>query len=123
MSTKYNTFRLRRAVLHPNLVLSSNNGDRAEKASTSSGAIDIKELIQRFGEGENVVSDSKVYAESVLANLGQEENVECPICFDVMETPTILPECMHQWFVVFASIADRLAHSGLQLQGLHHRIH
>ena len=80
-------------------MLSSSDGSRAEKSSTSSGAIDVKELIQRFGEGENVVSDSKVYAESVLANLGQEENAECPICFDVMETPTILPECMHQWYV------------------------
>ncbi|PIL31409.1 hypothetical protein GSI_06110 [Ganoderma sinense ZZ0214-1] len=88
--------RLRRAVLHPNLVLSSSNSGRAEKSSANSGTIDVKELIQRFGEGENVVSDSKVYAESVLANLGQEEDAECPICFDVMETPTILPECMHQ---------------------------
>ncbi|KAI1793150.1 SNF2 family N-terminal domain-containing protein [Ganoderma leucocontextum] len=88
--------RLRRAVLHPNLVLSSSNGGRAAKSSTSSGTIDVKELIRRFGEGENIVSDSKVYAESVLANLGQEEDAECPICFDVMETPTILPGCMHQ---------------------------
>ncbi|EJF67216.1 hypothetical protein DICSQDRAFT_45634 [Dichomitus squalens LYAD-421 SS1] len=87
--------RLRRAVLHPNLVLSSGDGGLAPKSANGSGTIDVKELIQRFGEGENVVSDSKVYAEGVLANLGQED-AECPICFDVMETPTILPNCMHQ---------------------------
>lgn len=77
-------------------MLSSADGGSAAKLSPNSGKIDVKELIQRFGEGENVVGDSKVYAESVLANLGQED-AECPICFDVMETPTILPECMHQW--------------------------
>ena len=91
-------FRLRRAVLHPNLVLSSN--DRASsRAPSGSGTIDVQELIEKFGEGENSVGDSKVYAEGVLANLGQEEDAECPICFDVMETPVILPDCMHQWYV------------------------
>ncbi|RPD82238.1 hypothetical protein L226DRAFT_541643 [Lentinus tigrinus ALCF2SS1-7] len=87
--------RLRRAVLHPNLVLSSNEGV-APKAPSGNGAVDVKDLIQKFGEGENTVGDNKVYAEGVLANLAQEEDVECPICFDVMETPAILPECMHQ---------------------------
>ncbi|KAI0360987.1 hypothetical protein OH77DRAFT_1492142 [Trametes cingulata] len=86
--------RLRRAVLHPNLVLSGDGA--APKAPAGSGAIDVNELIQRFGKGENTTGDSKVYAEGVLANLGQEENAECPICFDVMETPVILPDCMHQ---------------------------
>ncbi|KAI0363760.1 hypothetical protein BV20DRAFT_957615 [Pilatotrama ljubarskyi] len=86
--------RLRRAVLHPNLVLSGDGA--APKAPAGSGAIDVDELIQRFGKGENTTGDSKVYAEGVLANLGQEENAECPICFDVMETPVILPDCMHQ---------------------------
>ncbi|KAI0828919.1 SNF2 family N-terminal domain-containing protein [Trametes gibbosa] len=87
--------RLRRAVLHPNLVLSASD-DAVAKAPTGSGAIDVNELIQRFGRGDNTAGDSKVYAEGVLANLGQEEGAECPICFDVMETPTILPDCMHQ---------------------------
>ena len=59
----------------------------------------MEELIEQFGKGENTVGDSKVYAEGVLANLGQEEDAECPICFDVMETPAILPACMHQWYV------------------------
>ncbi|KAH9910501.1 SNF2 family N-terminal domain-containing protein, partial [Epithele typhae] len=87
--------RLRRAVLHPNLVLSSSERG-SSKAPAGSGTIDVEELIEKFGQGENSVGDSKVYAEGVLANLGQEGDAECPICFDVMETPVILPECMHQ---------------------------
>ena len=91
--------RLRRAVLHPNLVLSSGQGGLAPTSANGNGTIDVKELIQRFGEGENAVGDNKVYAEGVLANLGQED-AECPICFDVMETPAILPDCMHQWCAI-----------------------
>ena len=91
-------YRLRRAVLHPHLVLSPNEGV-APKASSGNGAIDVKDLIQKFSEGENAVGDNKVYAEGVLANLAQEEGAECPICFDVMETPAIMPDCMHQWYV------------------------
>ncbi len=85
--------------MHPNLVLSSNEGV-APKAASGNGVIDVKDLIQKFSEGENAVGDNKVYAEGVLANLAQEENAECPICFDVMETPAILPDCMHQWYVL-----------------------
>ncbi|KAI0756307.1 SNF2 family N-terminal domain-containing protein [Daedaleopsis nitida] len=89
--------RLRRAVLHPNLVLTNNdNAVRSKAAPSSSGTVDIQDLIKRFGEGENTAGDNNVYAEGVLANLGQEEDAECPICFDVMETPIILPDCMHQ---------------------------
>ncbi|KAI0640000.1 SNF2 family N-terminal domain-containing protein [Trametes polyzona] len=86
--------RLRRAVLHPNLVLSAE--ENAPKPPAGSGEVDVNELIRRFDKGDNAAGDSKVYAEGVLANLGQEEDAECPICFDVMETPTILPDCMHQ---------------------------
>ena len=85
-------------MLHPNLVLSGKD-EVAPSSSSRGSAIDVKELIKKFGEGENAVADSKVYAEGVLANLGQEEDSECPICFDVMETPAILPDCMHQWCV------------------------
>ncbi|KAH9929764.1 SNF2 family N-terminal domain-containing protein [Fomitopsis serialis] len=85
--------RLRRAVLHPNLVLSSDN--EGIKAS-SAGAVDVDALIKQFDEGNNSPSDNKVFAEGVLANLEGEEERECPICFDVMDTPTIIPNCLHQ---------------------------
>ncbi|OBZ79900.1 DNA repair protein RAD5 [Grifola frondosa] len=86
--------RLRRAVLHPNLVLSSHTEASGGKPSGSS--VDVKELIKRFENGENTAEDNKVYAEGVLANLGQEDDAECPICFDVMDAPVIIPNCMHQ---------------------------
>ena len=112
-------------MLHPNLVISSD--ERASsKAPNGSDAIDVQELIEKFGAGENSVGESKVYAEGVLANLGQEEDAECPICFDVMETPAILPECMHQWYVMAESCASGtidLTTSCMQLQGLHRRLH
>ncbi|KAI0931358.1 hypothetical protein AcW2_000267 [Taiwanofungus camphoratus] len=85
--------RLRRAVLHPNLVLSSDDGGSSQ---TSDGTVDVNVLIKRFGQGDNTAGDSKVFAEGVLANIGQDEPMECPICFDVMDTPTIIPNCMHQ---------------------------
>ncbi|KAH9837360.1 SNF2 family N-terminal domain-containing protein [Rhodofomes roseus] len=85
--------RLRRAVLHPNLVLSG--ADEGIKAS-SAGAVDVNALIKQFDEGKDTPGDNKVFAEGVLANLEGEEEQECPICFDVMDTPTIVPICMHQ---------------------------
>ncbi|KAI0732417.1 SNF2 family N-terminal domain-containing protein [Fomitopsis betulina] len=85
--------RLRRAVLHPNLVLSS---DAEGINASSKGVIDVDSLVKQFGEGNDSASDSKVFAEGVLANLDGEEGQECPICFDVMDTPTIIPNCLHQ---------------------------
>ncbi|KAL6304876.1 SNF2 family N-terminal domain-containing protein [Sparassis latifolia] len=89
--------RLRRAVLHPNLVLSDKKTDEKPDADRKGdGVVDVNTLIKRFGEGDNTVGDSKVFAEDVLANLGQDGGTECPICFDVMDAPTIIPSCMHQ---------------------------
>jgi DNA repair protein RAD5 len=80
--------RLRRAVLHPNLVLIPD--DKAH-APAGDEAVDINDMI-RTGEG-----GQNNFAEEVLANLTDAEASECPICLDVMETPMIIPECMHQW--------------------------
>ncbi|CCM03639.1 uncharacterized protein FIBRA_05783 [Fibroporia radiculosa] len=82
--------RLRRAVLHPSLVLSSEEEPRSKNAGD--GVVDVNTLIRQFGEvGDNPAADTKVFAEGVLANLGGKEERECPICLDVMESPTILP--------------------------------
>ncbi|KAH9949377.1 SNF2 family N-terminal domain-containing protein [Amylocystis lapponica] len=85
--------RLRRAVLHPSLVISNVN-NKSER--TGDGAIALDTLIKRFSDGENAADDNKVFAEGVLASLGQDGNVECPICFDVMQMPVIIPNCLHQ---------------------------
>lgn len=84
---------LRRAVLHPNLVLlPADDSDRPR----ASGQIDVDMLIKRFSEEGSGENSKNAFATEVLLNLG-EDNRECPICFDVMQTPMIIPECLHQW--------------------------
>lgn len=88
--------RLRRAVLHPNLVLS--NPDGLKKAGSSKDeAIDVDELIRKFSNEDE--GDNNNFAEDVLSNLAQEDSkAECPICLDVMDMPMVIPQCMHQWY-------------------------
>ncbi|KAJ3556710.1 hypothetical protein NM688_g1873 [Phlebia brevispora] len=86
--------RLRRAVLHPSLVLST-LGD--EKIDSSHGQyVDINEMIQSFADADGSDGTSNAYLSEVLTHLGQEDGEECPICFDVMQSPMILPGCMHK---------------------------
>lgn len=80
------------------------NDDEGVKAS-SKGAIDVDALVKQFGEGNDSASDSKVFAEGVLANLDGEDGQECPICFDVMDTPTIIPNCLHQRYATHLLIS------------------
>ncbi|KAI0073947.1 hypothetical protein K474DRAFT_1648766 [Panus rudis PR-1116 ss-1] len=84
--------RLRRAVLHPSLVISD---EAKNKGKSSSDPINVDEMIKQFSEAEEG-KGGNAYAEEVLNNLGQEENPECPICFDVMDSPMVIPQCMHQ---------------------------
>jgi DNA repair protein RAD5 len=88
--------RLRRAVLHPNLVLTPDD----ERALSPAGdaAVDVNDMIRRFADSASSGEGEKnSFAEEVLANLADTEASECPICFDVMETPMFIPGCMHQW--------------------------
>lgn len=86
--------RLRRAVLHPSLVLSPEE-DRA-LSLCGDGFIDIKDILDAFQENDRgSASGSRVFAQNALANLGEDAS-ECPICMDVMDKPMIVPECMHQ---------------------------
>lgn len=83
--------RLRRAVLHPHLVLSAE--DTAEAASTSNKdekVIDVDAI-------EEDTSAQNNYAGEVLKNLVESDDDECPLCLDIMETPMIIPPCMHKW--------------------------
>ncbi|EMD42287.1 hypothetical protein CERSUDRAFT_79878 [Gelatoporia subvermispora B] len=85
--------RLRRAVLHPNLVMSRDDGGSREP---SVGLIDVNDLIERFSKGEGTNGDANKFAEQVLANLGDDDETECPICFDVMSEPMLIPQCAHK---------------------------
>lgn len=80
--------RLRRAVLHPDLVADTSDGTETQSSGHSKdGAIDVDTLMN---------GSKAAYAESVLANLDMSNDAECPICLDVMQTPSIIPPCMHQ---------------------------
>ena len=98
--------RLRRAVLHPSLVLSSDE-DAGKATSTQGkgkkkddGRVDVDEMIRAFTRGEN----TNTYAEGVLSGLstpsqgsdGEEDVEECAICLDGMERPMMFPACAHR---------------------------
>ncbi|KAI6114901.1 SNF2 family N-terminal domain-containing protein [Pisolithus croceorrhizus] len=87
--------RLRRAVLHPSLVV--NPEDDNQDASPKPNAVDLDMLISDVSKDSNCEGGSKnAFAENVLANLVNASEVECPICLDVVEKPLIIPRCMHQ---------------------------
>ncbi|KAG6868573.1 hypothetical protein C0993_001020, partial [Termitomyces sp. T159_Od127] len=85
--------RLRRAVLHPNLVLTPD--DERALSPVGDGRVGVNDLIQRFADIEKAEEggDKVTFAEEVLAKLANAdaEAEECPICLDVMETPMIIP--------------------------------
>ncbi|KII93978.1 hypothetical protein PLICRDRAFT_36194 [Plicaturopsis crispa FD-325 SS-3] len=83
--------RLRRAVLHPSLVLTA---DETTPQSKSDGKIDVNAMINEFTNAEGGKPTPTVFAENALTNLGEE--VECPICLDVAEAAMIIPGCMHR---------------------------
>jgi hypothetical protein len=80
-------------VLHPKLILPTNN----DVVSPSDENVDIDAMIKRFSEENGGQSNRNVFAEGVLASLGDDIHAECPICLDVMEGEMIIPECMHRW--------------------------
>ncbi|KDR85554.1 hypothetical protein GALMADRAFT_51611 [Galerina marginata CBS 339.88] len=88
--------RLRRAVLHPSLVLTKN--DERTLSPDGDDRLTVNELIGRFAEGEGSdASKPNAFAENFIANLNGDDNADCPICFNEMENPMIVPKCMHQF--------------------------
>ena len=61
--------------------------------------IDIDAMIQQFAQGENSPNPNSAFVEDVLNNLSSEEMAECPICLDFMQSPMVIPGCLHQWYV------------------------
>ncbi|KAI6031365.1 SNF2 family N-terminal domain-containing protein [Pisolithus microcarpus] len=71
--------------------------DGSQDCSSKPKAVDLDTLIPDVLKDSNCEEGSKnAFAESVLANLANASDVECPICLDVVETPLIIPRCMHQ---------------------------
>ena len=92
-------YRLRRAVLHPSLVLSENEEGNNESGN---GTVDTNELIRQLMKCEEGSEDGvNIYAQNVLNNLSVKNDEECPICFDVIQEPVLLPMCAHKGYVVY----------------------
>ena len=84
-------------MLHPNLVLSDPDGLK-KAGSSKAEAIDVDDLIKKFSNEDDGSGANNSFAEDVLSNLAQEDSkAECPICLDVMDSPMVIPQCMHQW--------------------------
>ncbi|KAF8167532.1 DNA repair protein RAD5, partial [Crassisporium funariophilum] len=88
--------RLRRAVLHPSLVLTK--GDERVLSPEGDSRVDVNDLIKRFADsGQSSEGGPSTFAENFIANLTGDDNADCPICFNEMETTMVIPKCMHQF--------------------------
>lgn len=86
---------LRRAVLHPDLVVDTK--DQMNEFPSGSKCIEMDTLIHDVVEQQTSDASNISFAKNVLSNLAASETDECPICLDVMEAAVIIPQCLHRW--------------------------
>ena len=100
--TAESTPSLRRAVLHPSLVLSTSD-DKKSKVATTNSVVSMEDLVQRFVNGKQLDEEtSNTFVEKVLTDLASDDCAECPICLDAMQVAVILPGCLHQWYTNYS---------------------
>jgi DNA repair protein RAD5 len=77
-------------------------------SDSSSGAVKLEDLVKHESEGATVSKTNAAFVEETLRSLnggsgtqgnGGEGGEECPLCLDMMETPVLIPPCMHKWCV------------------------
>ena len=90
---------LRRAVLHPDLVVDSEG--QMNESPSSSKCIEVDTLMYDVVERQTSGGPNISFARNVLSYLAKPETDECPICLDIMETAVIIPQCLHQWQAKF----------------------
>ena len=59
--------------------------------------LDVTDLIKRFAEDGDASEPSR-FAEQFIEGLTGDDNADCPICFNEIETPMLIPKCMHQLY-------------------------
>lgn len=101
--------RLRRAVLHPHLVMTQEELEELENSSSStSGTVKLEDLVKHESDGATVSKTNTTFVEETLKSLNagsgnegdtSEGSDECPLCLDIMESPVLVPPCMHKWYV------------------------
>ncbi|KAJ2927693.1 hypothetical protein H1R20_g9395, partial [Candolleomyces eurysporus] len=87
--------RLRRAVLHPKLVITQD--DQRALSPKRDNVVEVDDLLQRLADNGDEADKPNAFAENFLSNLAKDEVTECPICFSEVESPMLIPECMHQF--------------------------
>jgi len=101
--------------------------EELEDSSTSNdGTVKLEDLVKHEPDGVTVSTINTAFVEETLKSLhagsgtlGDEGETrdECPLCLDMMETPVLIPPCMHRWCangLVLANLA-RLLRFDLQL--------
>lgn len=86
---------LRRAVLHPDLVVDPK--DQVNEPPSSLKCIEVDSLMHDVAERQTSDASNASFAKNVLSSLATPETDECPICLDIMETVVIIPQCLHRW--------------------------
>ncbi|KDQ12067.1 hypothetical protein BOTBODRAFT_57119 [Botryobasidium botryosum FD-172 SS1] len=90
--------RLRQAVCHPSMVTKPKpSAADTDGTDDRSGKVDIDNLISQFTKDGN--DGDTTFAKHVLKGLDSNGidlgDMECPICFEMMEPPVLVPVCMH----------------------------
>jgi len=97
--------------------------------TSNDGTVKLEDLVKRESDGVTVSKSNTTFVEETLKSLhagsgtqGDEGETkdECPLCLDMMETPVLVPPCMHKWCANWFTHVDlgHLLPSYLQLQGL-----
>lgn len=60
--------------------------------------LDVDDMIKHLAEDGNA-SELSPFAEQFIAGLTSDDNADCPICFNEIETPMVIQGCMHQLYV------------------------
>ena len=82
--------------------------EELENPSTTDGmTVKLEDLVKRESDGVTVSKTNATFVEETLKSLhagsgtqGDEVEAkgECPLCLDMMETPVLVPPCMHKWY-------------------------
>jgi len=74
--------------------------------TSNNGTVKLEDLVKREFDGVTVSKSNTAFVEETLKSLhagpgtqGDEDETrdECPLCLDMMETPVLVPPCMHKW--------------------------
>ncbi|KAF5323584.1 hypothetical protein D9611_005558 [Ephemerocybe angulata] len=87
--------KLRRAVLHPKLVITED--DQRALSPSKDEVIEVDDFLQKLVDNEDPDTKPNVFAENFMEKLIKEEVEECPICFSEMENGVVVPDCVHQF--------------------------